>query len=120
MHVFHIRGLSGILMVLLLVLAALAVLVALPSSFMMVLWNAVIFEGAHGPEINLLQGFLLWGFVAVMIKMIFKPEIKLQFQQVRPTGKTEKPDALKSQAEPTAETPASETASNMDSHQEQN
>lgn len=117
MHVFQIRGFSGLMMVLLVVLAAIAVLVALPSAFMMVLWNALIFEGSKGPQVSLLQGFMLWGFVAVMIKVIFKPEIQLQFQHAKPNAKAEKPEALKSQqAEVTAE---AEPASPLDNHQEQ-
>lgn len=120
MHVFHIRGFSGILMVLFVVVSALAVLVALPSAFMMVLWNALIFEGSKGPEISLLQGFLLWGFLAVMIKVIFKPEIKLQFQQVKPNAKAEKPEAMQSKAaEATVEPAAQDAAPQLDNQQEQ-
>jgi hypothetical protein len=87
MHVFHIRGFSGILMVLLAVLAAIVILFLLPASFMMVLWNALVFEGLRGPEIDIYQGFLLWGAVMVMIKLIFKPEIKLELQQLPMSGK---------------------------------
>jgi hypothetical protein len=115
MHVFHIRGFSGVMMVLLVVLAALAVLVALPSAFIMVLWNALVFEGSKGPQISFLQGFLLWGFLAVMINVIFKPELKLQFQQVKP--KAEKPEALKTQKADVA--PEADAASPLENQQEQ-
>lgn len=81
MRVFHIKGFQGLFLLLLAVLAVLAVVVALPASFMMVLWNALVFEGLRGPEIDFVQGLLLWGIVAIALKLIFKPEIQLQFQQ---------------------------------------
>ena len=79
MHVFHIKGLSSILLLLLAVIGAALLLLALPATFLMVLWNAVIFEAAKGPEIGLYQGFLLWGIILVALKLIFKPEIQLEF-----------------------------------------
>jgi hypothetical protein len=80
MHVFHIKGFSGLVLLVLGVLAALAVFLLLPASFMMVLWNAVIFEGLKGPEVDLYQGFLMWGMVLMLIKILFNPEFNLQFQ----------------------------------------
>lgn len=79
MHVFHFRGLSSYLLLLLAIVTAFLLFMALPASFMMVLWNALIFEGAKGPQIDLYQGFLLWGMVLVVLKLIFKPEIQLEF-----------------------------------------
>jgi hypothetical protein len=81
MHVFHIKGFSGILLLILAIVSAIALFLLLPATFMMVLWNALIFEGIKGPEINLYQGFLIWGIVLVMVKLVFKPEIQLQFQK---------------------------------------
>lgn len=86
MHVFHFRGLSSYLMLLFAIVVAFLVFMALPASFMMVLWNALVFEGAKGPEIGLYQGFLLWGMVLVALKLIFKPEIQLEFIK-EPKGK---------------------------------
>ncbi len=80
MHVFHIKGFSGLFMLLLAILAVVAVLLLLPAFFMMVLWNALVFEAMKGPQIDLYQGFLLWGAVLVLLKLIFKPQIQLQFQ----------------------------------------
>ncbi len=79
MHVFHFRGLSSVLVFLLAIVGIALVFLALPASFMMVLWNALVFEGAKGPEINLYQGLLLWGIVLVILKLVFKPEIQLEF-----------------------------------------
>jgi hypothetical protein len=94
MHVFHIRGFSSLVILLLAIVMAIAILVALPASFMMVLWNALVYEGFKGPEINVYQGFLLWGAVALMLKVIFKPEIKIQIQQGGANKKSSKPDAI--------------------------
>ena len=65
MHVFHIKGFPGLLLVGLAVICTALLVFVLPSAFMMVLWNATVFEGLSGPEINLSQGFLLWLAVAV-------------------------------------------------------
>jgi hypothetical protein len=104
MHVFHIRGISGLLVLLLAIVAALVVFLLLPAVFMMVLWNALVYEGFQGPQIGLSEGFLLWGMVAVLIQLIFKPKIQLQFQSVKAAGKSssskaEQPDALAMKAE---------------------
>ena len=118
MHVFHIRGFSGVVVLLLAFLAAVALFVLLPSSFMMVLWNAVVFEGMKGPEIDIYQGALLWGMVAVLIKLIFKPEIKLQFQQIRPaSSKSEKTQPVK--MEKTEEPAPQEATTKLDNQQNQ-
>ncbi len=79
MHVFHIRGLSSVLMLLLAIIGAVLLLLALPAAFMMVLWNALVFEGFKGPEIDIYQGLLLWGMLLVALKLILKPEIQLEF-----------------------------------------
>jgi hypothetical protein len=82
MHVFHIRGLSSVLMLLLAIIGVVLLLLALPAAFMMVLWNAVVFEGFKGPEIDMYQGLLLWGMLLVALKLILKPEIQLEFIKV--------------------------------------
>ena len=89
MHVFQVKGFSGFLMLLLAIISTVLLLMLLPASFMMVLWNALVFESLHGPEISLYQGFLLWGVIMVLLKVIFKPEIRLQFQSI-PGAKTKK------------------------------
>lgn len=88
MHVFHIKGFSGILLLSLAILASILVALLLPAAFLMVLWNASIFEAFKGPEIDLYQGFLLWGALAVMIKVVFKPEFQLEF--IKPSQKNGK------------------------------
>lgn len=85
MHVFHIKGFSGVLVFLLAFVSVLALFLLLPATFMMVLWNALVFEGLKGPEFDLYQGFLLWGILLVLIKLIFKPEIQFQFQKHDPS-----------------------------------
>src|SRR6187402_193257 len=84
MHVFQIKGLSGLLTLVLALLSGIFLLLALPSVFMMVLWNALIFEGFRGPEINLYQGMLLWGMMLLSLKLIFQPELKLQLMREQP------------------------------------
>lgn len=101
MHVFQIRGLSGLLLIIGAALVATLLLLALPAGFMMVLWNALVYEGLKGPEIDLYQGILLWGAVMVALKLIFKPEIKLQFQSMpakgkKKAGKTDSTDSKES------------------------
>jgi hypothetical protein len=95
MHVFHIRSLSSILMLLLAIVGAVLLLLALPASFMMVLWNALIFEGFKGPEIDMYQGLLLWGMLLVALKLILKPEIQLEF--IKTSAKDKKAGAASPQ-----------------------
>jgi|GEM_PF-3353865 len=84
MHVFQIKGLSGLIMLALALISGVLIILALPSVFMMVLWNALIFEGLRGPEINLYQGFLLWGLMLICLKLIFKPELHMQLMREHP------------------------------------
>lgn len=84
MHVFQIKGLSGLIMLTLALISGLLIILALPSVFMMVLWNALIFEGLRGPEISLYQGFLLWGMMLICLKLIFQPEVHMQLMREQP------------------------------------
>lgn len=88
MHVFQIKGLSGLIMLALALISGVLIILALPSVFMMVLWNALIFEGLFeglkGSEINLYQGFLLWGLMLICLKLIFKPELHMQLMREHP------------------------------------
>jgi hypothetical protein len=82
MQVFQIKGLSGLLMFILAVAGLLALFLLLPGAFMMVFWNAVVFEGFYGPEIGLIQGLLLWGVALLFIKLVMNPQISFQFRKV--------------------------------------
>lgn len=82
MHVFHIKGFQGMLMLVLALIAIGLAVFALPAAFMMVLWNATVFEGFQGPEFNFTQGLILWLITLVMFKLIFNPEIQLQMTNV--------------------------------------
>jgi len=121
MQVFHIRGwFSAIVFIVAAVVAALALLVALPSAFLTVLWNAIVFEAAKGPEIDFVQGLLLWSFIAVMVKAIFNPSIKLPIQIVQQGGKPQAADAPKDKkAEEGSEPVATEAAAQLDNQQNQ-
>ncbi|MEM0951801.1 MAG: hypothetical protein AAGI66_06630 [Cyanobacteria bacterium P01_H01_bin.74] len=80
MHVFQIKGFSGFLALLFAILLTILLLFALPTAFMMVLWNALIYESFKlGPEINYYQGFLLWALFLIVFKLVFNPEIHFQF-----------------------------------------
>lgn len=83
MKVYYLNGFSGLLMILLAVVGVLALAFALPSAFMMVLWNALVFEGFSGPAIGFWQGSILWLIALLLFKLIFKPEISLEFKKVR-------------------------------------
>jgi hypothetical protein len=82
MHIFHIKGFSGLLLFGLAMVCTALLVFVLPSAFMMVLWNATVFEGFSGPQINLSQGFVLWLAAIVLFKLVFKPEIQFQFKSV--------------------------------------
>lgn len=82
MQVFQIKGLSGLIVFILAVLGLLALLMLLPSAFLMVFWNAVVFEGFEGPQIGLFQGMLLWVATLILIKLVMNPQISFQFKKV--------------------------------------
>jgi hypothetical protein len=67
---------------LLAVVTAFIVFMALPTAFVMVLWNATLYESFRlSPEINLYQGFLLWCLFLILFKLIVNPEIQFQIQK---------------------------------------
>ena len=82
MQVFQIKGLTGLIVFILAVLGLLALFIALPSAFLMVFWNAVVFEGFEGPQIGLLQGMLLWAAALISLKLVMNPQVSFQFKKV--------------------------------------
>ena len=72
---FKIKGFSGWARFLLAVLGMLCLTVALPSFLMQVVWNALVFERFHGPEIVYGQGILLWGISLLLFQLIFQPQV---------------------------------------------
>jgi len=72
---FDCSSLSGIFISLLSVLLAITVIFVVPATFWMVLWNAVVFEGLHGPFIALHQGLLLWVATLIVLKLVFNPQL---------------------------------------------
>ncbi len=92
MQVFQIKGLTGALMFILALIGTLALVFLLPSSFLMVFWNATVFEGLNGPMISIGQALILWLAIMVLLKIIFKPEVQLQFYTAKnPNGLDGKP-----------------------------
>ncbi len=82
MQLFQIKGFRGLAMFLLSMAALLCVFVLLPASFMMVLWNAVVLEGFHGPSIGMVQGALLWAATLIVLKLVLNPQISFEFKKV--------------------------------------
>lgn len=97
MHVFHIRGLSGLLLLILAVVLVLALVTLAPAAYLMVAWNAIVYETFHGPMIGLDQGFLLWGALLVLLKLTLRPDIQVEFQSNLAPFRKSKP----AQPEPT-------------------
>lgn len=89
MHVFQIKGFSGLLMLFLAIMGVIALFVLLPTAFVMVLWNATVFEIIQGPEIHLGQSVLLWLAILIALQLVFKPQISLQFKKVSNTADME-------------------------------
>jgi hypothetical protein len=91
MKVFHIQGLGGLLMLLVAFLGFLSLVLFLPTSFVMVLWNATVFEGLQGPEIHFGQAILLWLAIMLSLFLIVRPEIQFQFKRVSSPSDLEPP-----------------------------
>lgn len=82
MRVFQIKGFSGFLMFFLAMLGVVSVFILLPTAFVMVFWNALVFETMRGPEINLGQAALLWAALLLTLYLVLKPQFSLQFKRV--------------------------------------
>jgi hypothetical protein len=85
MRVFQVKGFAGLMTLVLILLGAVALFVLLPASFMMVLWNAVVYEGFNGVEINFVQGLMLWSMMLIVLNLVFKPQISFQIRKEPPT-----------------------------------
>lgn len=85
MCVFHIKGLSGLLVFIAALVAIAATLVVVPSAFMMLLWNALVYDGLRlGSTVGLYQGFLLWALALIVFKIVFQPTIQFQLKSGSP------------------------------------
>jgi hypothetical protein len=78
---FHIKGIPGLVIFVLMAAVLVLLLLAVPSVLLMVLWNAVIFEGLKGPAIHLFQGVLLAMMAAVVIKVLLQPSVEVHFRK---------------------------------------
>lgn len=113
MHMIEFKGVQGVFKFLGLLLAVLLLMVGLPSLFMMVLWNAIVFEAFGGPEIVFYQGIILWLATVVLLQILLQPEIELQVKKMPPAGKPFDPTA--SEDKPNAEKHPSDRPSSHES-----
>jgi hypothetical protein len=98
MQILLLKGFSGLLMIALLVVVVLTLVMALPSLFCLVFWNAIVFEGFRGPEINVTQAILLWAAILALLNWRFKPQFTLQFKRVKDPTELEQLAKLSKQA----------------------
>jgi hypothetical protein len=82
MRIVHIRGLSGLVVMVAFGLLAVLAALLLPAAFVLVLWNAFVFEGMGGPEIALGQAVLLWSAVLALLNLIFQPQFSFEFKRI--------------------------------------
>jgi hypothetical protein len=98
MHIFQLKGFKSYLAFLTAVLLLVASVLALPAFLMQITWNAIILETFNGPEISLIQGFLLWGIMLILFKLLFNPEINFEFKALSPSQFDQKMQDLKSKS----------------------
>jgi hypothetical protein len=112
MKVVQFKGMSGIMVLVAAFLLGFLGLVLFPSAFVQVLWNAIIFEGFLGPEINLGQGALLWSAIIMLAMVVFQPEFSFQVVKDKAPAKDAMPrhedETATSQAEPPSVLPKDE------------
>lgn len=84
MHSVKIKGASGLMAFMALIVGLVLLAVGVPALFMMVVWNALVFEAFHGPAIGLHQGVLLWLAMLIGLKLALRPYVSFQFHKVRP------------------------------------
>jgi hypothetical protein len=102
MQAIEFKGFWGLLALLLIALLAVAFIVLVPSVLATVAWNALIFETFKGPEIDLLQGGLLWLALMLALYSVLQPEVVFEMHtntepelppaKTKPTPKN-KPDS---------------------------
>ncbi len=90
MQVFQIKGIKGFLLLFVALVGLSALLFMVPSALMMVFWNALVFEGLRGPEINFLHGLLLWVACLLVLKLVLNPQVNFQFRQITDPADLEK------------------------------
>jgi hypothetical protein len=78
MNVLKIRNLRDLLSFLLALMMLFSLFLVLPTLFCWVFWNAVVYEGLSGPQIDWFQGGILWLIMLSLINLIFRPEIHFQ------------------------------------------
>ena len=78
MNVLKIRNLRDLLSFLFALMMLFSLFLVLPTLFCWVCWNALVYEGFNGPQIDWFQGGILWLIVMSLINLIFRPEIQFQ------------------------------------------
>ena len=78
-RIIDVNGFRGLLLFLFIIVCLACGFIAFPGYLSMMLWNALA-PSISLPEINLLQGILLWAIIAVMIYMFSNHKIIIVMQ----------------------------------------
>ena len=79
--IIQICGIRGIFLALFIVMCLFAGFVVFPAKLAMLAWNYVADKYFIFPEINLFQGALLWGFVALGTYLLNDRQLAISFHQ---------------------------------------
>ncbi len=90
MRTFEIKGFWGFITFTIFGLLALTVAISLPVSVIWVIWNAIIGEIFHGPMIAFWQAGLLTAIFAIILKIMFQPQISFQVKRVKTSEELDK------------------------------
>lgn len=90
MKTFEIKGFWGFVFFTIVGITLLLLIISIPVTFVWVGWNAIVGEVFHGPMIEFWQAAILTAAIAVTCKIIFQPQISVQFKRVKSQEEIEK------------------------------
>ncbi len=95
MKIIQINGFRGLLFVAFVGICLFAGFVVFPGLVSMYLWNRYLVNLASFPSINLVQGTLLWGIIAVSYFILSKGENPIAFKRVNELSNSDVDDIIR-------------------------
>lgn len=79
LKIFQINGFRGLFFVIFVVVCLIAGFIVFPAFLSMSIWNGLVLKTGSFPQINFLQGLLLWGIIVFSIFLFNKKKFIVSF-----------------------------------------
>lgn len=93
-RVIHICGIRGILLFLFIISCLIAGFVAFPTYLTTIVWNFISYKARVLPSINIYQGALLWGMIALSTFIFNKKKLVVSFKAPKELSEDEVQDVV--------------------------